>query len=111
MWKTVNIRTHIYNKMKKSIFTWDNEKDQWLRENYTKGRKYCAEILKTSVQIVSTRLFKLKLKLTSEEISDLYCSFDFNYWSDLTNPEVVYLLGYFWADGCLEIKRRRFRLG
>lgn len=77
----------------------------WLRENYpTKGPKYCADhfnLSKENTAVCLAKRFGIKSLGTSKY------GFEFN--EDLTDPYLIYLLGYIWADGSFQKCKRSAR--
>lgn len=90
------------------IVYWTPEEDQILKDNYVYGISKCCELLPhRGKEGLKTRCLKLKLRHTKEErirvLRDtkvrMY-SPNIKMFMDST-PETAYLLGIWWADGCI----------
>lgn len=94
----------------KRLRTWTPEELEFLKEYYPiKGSKYCAFKLNKTQNAILHRAVKLGLQINEEyvvkswlknvEAKAVYRNYSAIY--DFTNPKIVYLLGFIWADGCV----------
>lgn len=97
---------------------WTNEKLSILKDNYSNyGSKYCAELLGCSISSIQNRVHKLGLKMDKNSKSTLLSesknstNIDYKGFIKLNNPEVVYYLGLFWADGYMYQNKNNSTLG
>lgn len=92
---------------------WTEAEIKFLKENYpNKGAIYCATLLKKSPTSIRSKVGKLKLSTNGKKNHQINIEkekqFNFNYWTNLNNPEICYLLGFFWADGSLSKWTKKF---
>lgn len=81
---------------------WTKECDDFLIKNFkTKGNQWIAQQLGFHEDTISTKLKNLSLKRTHEELSNILTNFDATKFIQLNTPEICYLLGLIWADGCI----------
>jgi hypothetical protein len=81
---------------------------QWLRDNYPKkGALFCADKLNVSTQGAKWLAWKYGVSYLGTP------KYGYTFNRDYENKHLIYLLGYFWADGCLYIKPRskQFQFG
>lgn len=86
-------------KIKRKVFTskWSSEEINWLKNNYTKlGPEECSKILGKKATAISYKGKILGLKYEHPDIQ-----VDMENFYNIRMPEVAYLLGIFYADGCI----------
>lgn len=97
---------------------WTEKEIEFLKHNYVKlGRKKCSEILKRTSNAIHSKCLKLKIKHTKEEtlqkqlLGNLKKEGEFTVneklFMDEINEITAYLLGFIWADGYLQVNKKR----
>lgn len=75
----------------------------FLKKNYPLyGSKYCANILKRKESAIYAKANKIGLKRTNRPKHDMFKSVSVKQFQNITNFEVAYFLGFFWADGYIK---------
>lgn len=81
------------DKVKRKRQEWSDTELDFLRENYVKmGNQFCAKELKRSSHSISHKVERMGLFIPRRK-------FHIEMLKNITDPEVAYSLGLFWADG------------
>jgi hypothetical protein len=82
---------------------WKENELNFLKENYIiYGANYCAEKLNIEISKIKSRVSKMKLKLIDKT--------DVTLFQNITIKEVVYILGFLWADGNIENNHNNYSI-
>lgn len=97
---------------------WTQEKIKQLKDNYSNnGSKYCSELIGLPENTIKNMVRKLRLKLSNEIFSKNRVeskgktNIDYNEFIKLDNPEIIYFLGLFWADGFMYRNKNNSTIG
>lgn len=111
--------TKIYREIKKlklfknnkNAHFWDENKLNWLIENYpVLGLNKCSDFLKMNIDIVKTKKDMLKLKMNNKfkGVQNDKCNINPELFYNIKTNEIVYLLGLIWADGFLNASKNGY---
>lgn len=103
IWQTATARKLNLDYQYKNLKSWTAHEIEFLKKHYsTKGAAWCATKLNLEPKLVRTKANKLGLTIESNYRATPQGDFvyrDFSNIFDLTNPKIIYLLGFIWADG------------